>query len=307
MVYTLTVNPSVDYILNVPDLKKGYYNRTSSETMVAGGRGVNVCRTLSGMGVECIALGFVGGIMGQLIKSILNHSGIRWSFVEIDGETRVNIKVQSNEYETLINARGPEITQRDIEKMFYKLDMLTDVAYLFLSGSVRQPALLGLYKILGEAARGKNAKLIVDSDGNTLKEMLVHKPFFIKPTIKELGIMFDTTIVTMDAVMNYGKKAVALGAEHVIVSLDERQAPIYFGKAGVYKSTLPPGKVMNTNGVGETMVGAFVGEYINSAGNIERSFQMSVAAGAATSFTSDICTYEEMQEHYNFVTIEKIE
>lgn len=305
MVYTLTVNPSIDYILDVPDLQKGYYNRVSSETMFAGGRGINVCRILNYMGVECIAMGFVGGFMGQFVRSILDKAGIRWSFVEIEGETRINIKILSEGYDTVINARGPEIGRKDIEAMFRKLDMITEVDYLFLSGSVHSPELMGLYKILGDAAQAKNVRLVVDSDGDTLREMISAKPFFIKPSLKELGIMFDTTIVTMDAVMNYGKKAVELGAQNVIVSLDGREGPIYFTKEGIYKAEFPPGRVVNTNGVGDAMVGAFIGELIKS-GDYLRSFQMSVAAGSATAYTSDISTYDEMLKIFDDVKIQKI-
>lgn len=302
MVYTLTVNPSVDYVLNIDNFEKGIYNRTKAENMLAGGRGVNISRILSYMGIECITLGFVGGLMGQLIKNILDSNGLKWSFVQIEGETRINIKIKSGDYDTIVNATGPVITDTDVIKMYEKLNLLTDCEYLFLAGSVRQPSLLNLYKILGEASISKGAKLIVDSDGDTLREMVKYKPFFIKPSIKELGIMFGTTIVTMDAVLNYGKKLVEMGAEHVIVSMEGSAPPLYFGKDVILTSTLPQGEVVNTTGAGDAMVGAFIGEMIKSGSNVERSFRMSIAAGSQTAFSRDLCTYDEMNALYENIT-----
>lgn len=293
MIYTLTLNPSLDYILELDEIKPGKLNRTNKEAVLPGGKGINVSQVLKNFGVDNKALGFLGGFTGDYIEKVLHSSGIETDFVRIKEQTRINIKLKAGQ-ETEINARGPEITEENFEMLKGRIYGLSKNDTLILSGSVPHSMPETTYEELVKICHEKGINFIADTEGIYLEKILPYRPFLIKPNHHELGDLFDTVITGCDEAVHYGKKLVDRGAQNVIVSLADKGA-VFINKEIVFISNVPKGEVISSVGAGDSMVAAFTAVYKKTE-SCEEAFRFCVAAGSATAFSSGLCTLEDAEK-----------
>lgn len=204
MIYTVTFNPAIDYVINVDKFKQGSVNRVSSNEKFAGGKGINVSRVLNNLGVKSKALGFVGGFTGKFIVDSLEEQGVETQFIEVKEDTRINVKMKSDT-ETEINGAGPEVTSSDLEKLFDIIKSLTSEDYLVLAGNVQKSVPSNIYSIIQEKCADNNVKVIVDTTGDALVATLKNKPFLIKPNNHELGEIFNKELETKEDIIFYAK------------------------------------------------------------------------------------------------------
>ncbi|MDQ0481241.1 1-phosphofructokinase [Guptibacillus hwajinpoensis] len=291
MIYTITLNPSVDYIVQLDNLKTGLVNTVDAETKMAGGKGVNVSRVLNRLGHQSIALGFVGGFTGQFIEKSLIDEGLTTKFIHVEGDTRINIKLKNGE-ETEINGLSPTISEENVDKLFEQLSQTVPGDVVVLAGSVPKSINHSIYsRILNSLPQGVQA--IVDTKGKALEETVKAKPFLVKPNHHELGDLFGVKVTTVEDAVTYGKKVQALGAENVIVSMAGDGAVI-LTKEGIFLGNVPVGHVKNSVGAGDSVVAGFLSTYIET-GNLKEAFQLGIAAGSASAFSTGFCTEEEVQ------------
>ncbi|WP_066061514.1 1-phosphofructokinase [Neobacillus soli] len=303
MIYTLTLNPSVDYIVQLESFQLGELNRTVSETKFPGGKGINVSRVLNQFGTKSKAFGFVGGFTGEYIDQYLQNEKIETDFVKVDEDTRINIKLKTGQ-ESEINAKGPKISEQQFGLLKEKIKQLDGEDLLVLAGSI--PATLPettyeeLVKICGESG----AQFVVDAEGDLLKKVLPYQPFLIKPNHHELGKLFNTTVSSVEDVIPYGKELVEMGAKNVIVSLADKGAVLINGTTSIM-AEVPKGDVKNSVGAGDSMVAGFLAAYVRTL-NIEEAFRYSVASGSATAFSLGLCTSEKVEELLSQIQIKEI-
>lgn len=290
MVYTITFNPALDYVMKTEKLIAGKVNRSSSEYLVAGGKGINVSMLLTELSVENTALGFVGGFTGEKIKTILEEKGINCDFVEIDGESRINVKIKADE-EIELNAKGPEISENEVEELLNKIEKTNENDIIVLSGSVPNGVGEDIYCKIAQKVKGK---IIVDAEKNLLLDTLKYKPFLVKPNHIELGEMFDADITTPDDAIEYAKKLVLMGAENVVVSMAEKGG-VFVNKKDAFYMEAPKGKVINSTGAGDSLVAGFIAEYVAS-GNVEKAFRMGVICGSASAFSENLATSDDINK-----------
>ncbi|KMM37346.1 1-phosphofructokinase [Guptibacillus hwajinpoensis] len=291
MIYTITLNPSVDYIVQLDNLKTGLVNTVDQETKIAGGKGVNVTRVLKRLGHQSTALGFVGGFTGQFIEKSLNDEELSTKFIHVEGDTRINIKLKNSE-ETEINGLSPSISEDYVDKLFEQLSQTVPGDLVVMAGSVPASINQSIYsRILHSLPDGVQA--IVDTKGKALEETLKAKPFLVKPNHHELGDLFGVTVTTVDDAVKYGKKVQAMGAENVIVSMAGNGA-VLITQEDILFGNVPVGHVKNSVGAGDSVVAGFLSTYIET-GDLKEAFQSGIAAGSASAFSSGFCTEEEVQ------------
>jgi len=286
MIYTLTLNPSVDYFIKLDRLIPGALNRTSDSEMRPGGKGINVSRVLKRLGVESRALGFLGGFTGEYIRTELLSEGIAVDFTEIEGNTRINIKLTAEE-ETEINGTMPPVSEKEMEKLFSSLDQLKEGDMLVLAGSVPSPLPMDIYKQINSRLRSSGVKIVVDTSGKALKEAVETAPFFIKPNQHELGRFFDVKIKTSEEALQYGKLLLDYGIRHIVISLGGEGA-LYLNNQLVVKASVPKGEVRNAVGSGDSLVAGFLAGLISGKNELE-AFRQGVACGTATAFSEGLC------------------
>ncbi|MEH7403535.1 MULTISPECIES: 1-phosphofructokinase [Bacillaceae] len=302
MIYTVTLNPSIDYIVEVEDLGLGKINRMKRENKFPGGKGINVSRVLKRLDVESIALGFVGGFTGDFIKNVLENESVTSDFVQVEGDSRINIKLKSL-LETEINGQGPAISEEKLDQFFYKLKQIKKGDYVVLAGNIPNTLPADLYEQLTLWGQENGIHIIVDASGKVLLDVVKHRPFFIKPNHHELGDLFDVKITSIEQAIPYGKKLVDMGAQNVGISFAGDGA-ILITESSVYISNVPKGEVINSVGAGDSLVAGFVGTYVKT-NNIETAFKVGVASGSATAFSEDLTKREKIEELLNQVKIEK--
>ena len=302
MIYTLTLNPSVDYIVEADEIHLGSLNRSSNETKLPGGKGINVSRVLRSLGVESKATGFIGGFTGRYVEEFLNSEDVQTSFINVEGDTRINIKLKAGS-ETEINARGPEISAKAISSLKEQIKQLGKGDYLVLAGSIPSSMPDSIYEEIVRICKDTGAEVIVDAEGDLLKNILVHRPFLIKPNHHELGQFFNKEITEADEAIFYGKKLVEAGAKNVIVSLAEKGA-VYINENEAYKADVPQGEVKSSVGAGDSMVAGFLAQYLKS-GDRKEAFRYSVASGSATAFSIGLCTPDKVEQLLQEVKIQK--
>ncbi|MGG5460701.1 1-phosphofructokinase [Clostridium sp. B9] len=293
MIYTLTLNPSIDYVIEVPNLELGKVNRTSQDIKFPGGKGINVSRMLSSQGTENIALGFLGGFTGEFINNKLKTYGITTNFIKVNGDSRINVKVKSNE-ETEINGAGPNISKENLDTLFKKLDALKEDDILVLAGSIPSTLPKDLYLQIQKRVCNNNVKVVVDTSGKALLEAIKNKPFLIKPNNHEIEEIFNVKIKSEKELISYGKKLVELGAENVIISMAGDGA-LLINSNGIFKGNAPKGEVKNSVGAGDSLVGGFLAEYVKT-NDILKSFKNGIASGSASAFSLDLAKYEFVKE-----------
>ncbi|OLS40627.1 1-phosphofructokinase [Bacillus sp. MRMR6] len=301
MIYTLTLNPSLDYIVELDQVALGDLNRTKKETKLAGGKGINVSQVLKRLDVDSKALGFLGGFTGDYINSFLQSLAIQTDFVKVSEDTRINVKLKSST-ETEINAAGPMITEESFEALKEKICGLTSEDLLVLAGSIPSSMPDSTYEELVKVCNENGTKFVVDAEGELLKKVLPFKPFLIKPNHHELGDLFHTTITTCEEVIPYGKELIKSGAENVIVSLAGDGA-VLITKDTALIATVPIGEVKSSVGAGDSMVAGFIATY-EKTNSIEEAFRFSVAAGSATAFSIGLCTPERVESLLTQVKLE---
>jgi 1-phosphofructokinase len=303
MIYTVTLNPSVDYIVHVPNLTLGTLNKMDSDLKLPGGKGINVSRILHELGKETTALGFLGGFTGDFVLNWLNQEGITSNFIRIVHDTRINIKLKSNE-ETEINGRGPDISVEEAKKLIDQIKTLTSKDTVIFSGS-KPPSLPEDYYIqLIEIVHERNIPFVMDTTGQDLLKALPYKPLLVKPNIDELTELFREKIHSKDAVIPYGEKLLTLGAQHVIVSMGGEGA-LLITKEGYYEGVSPKGAVKNSVGAGDSVIAGFIGEYLQSGDPIQ-AFRMGIACGSATAFSDDLAKKGDILKLNSKVVINKI-
>ncbi len=298
MIYTVTFNPSIDYICRSEHFESGKINRTTYEKFLPGGKGINVSIVLKNLGFDSEALGFVAGFTGKEIENMLNKKAVHHSMIEVkEGLSRINVKMKSDN-ETEINGQGPKITKEDIEKLMQKLDTLTSEDYLVISGSVPSTLPSDIYEQILERLKDKGISIVVDAEKNLLKNVLKYQPFLIKPNHHELSEFFDVEIVRKEECIHYAKELQQLGARNVFVSMAE-QGAVFVGEDGSnYQSNAPKGKLMNSVGAGDSSVAGFISAYLETK-DFRQAFYQGICAGSASAFSEDFATKEEVNTLIN--------
>jgi 1-phosphofructokinase len=301
MIYTVTLNPSIDYVIQTDNLILGSINRVVNEKKYAGGKGINVSRVLSNLRTSSKALGFIGGFTGKFIEDSLNDSGILTDFIQVNEDTRINIKLKSNE-ETEINAAGPHIDNCNLNELFKKIENLKPEDFIVLAGNVQKSIPSNIYSIIQEKC--ENSKVIVDTTGDALTSTLKYKPFLIKPNIHELGDIFDVEIKNIKNCIYYANKLKDMGAQNIIISMGKHGALLLCDE-GIYTASAPNGEVKNSVGAGDSVVAGFLAQYTRSF-NIVESFRYGAASGSATAFSKDLCKKEDVENLLSDVHIAKL-
>ena len=300
MVYTVTFNPSLDYIVTVDDFKLGMTNRTTSELMLPGGKGINVSIVLSNLGIENTAIYFSAGFVGDDITRRIRESGINAEEIRIEeGCSRINLKLKSIDG-TEINGMGPDISQAQIDELYGKLDMIKEGDTLVLAGSIPSTMPDSIYSDIMERLQNRGVRIVVDATKDLLMNVLQYKPFLIKPNNHELGEIFGVTLETRESVVPYAKKLLDAGAENVIVSMAGEGAVFVASDGQVYLREAPKGKLVNGVGAGDSMVAGFIAGYIES-GELLHAFKMGLSTGSASAFSEYLATKEEVEAVYRTV------
>jgi len=301
MIYTVTFNPSLDYIVSVNDFQLGLTNRTDSELILPGGKGINVSTILMNLGIDSTAFGFAAGFTGEEIIREVEAMGIRSDFIKIDsGISRINLKLKNIDG-TEINGSGPEISEEKIEELLRKLDILGEGDILVLAGSIPASMPADMYSTIMERLQHKNVTFIVDATKDLLINVLKYKPFLIKPNNHELGELFDVKLTTREEVIPYGKKLQKQGARNVRMSMAGEGAVLVAEDGSVYESPAPKGTLVNAVGAGDSMVAGFTAGWIEKK-DYRHAFYMGVSAGSASAFSEYLATKEEIMDLYEKVS-----
>ena len=293
MIYTVTFNPSLDYVIQVDKLVPGEINRTTHEAVYPGGKGNNVSVILSNLGHSSKALGFTAGFTGEALENMLKEFGCDTAFIRLpEGSTRINVKINAGE-ETEINGQGPVITEEAQSALFEQLDALKEEDILVLAGSIPNTLPSDIYERILEHLQGRGIHFVVDATKDLLLKVLKYHPFLIKPNNHELGEMFGVTLKTRDEIVAYAKKLQEMGAENVLVSMAGDGAILLTEDGIIYKAKPPKGKVLNSVGAGDSMVAGFLTGYLNT-GDYEKAFRLGVVTGSATAFQYWLATKEDI-------------
>lgn len=301
MIYTVSFNPSLDYVQDVPSLQLGCVNRTTAEKILPGGKGINTSIVLKNLGFDNKALGFIAGFTGMELQTILCEIGVNTDFIVLpDGMTRINVKIRG-EQETEINSQGPNILAQDIEALYRQLEALQAQDILVLSGNIPDCMPKETYMDIMKKLEQKQIHIVVDATKDLLMNVLPYHPFLIKPNHHELGEIFGVTMKQKEDVIVYGKKLQEMGAENVLVSMAGAGAVLIAKDGTVYQSDAPKGTVVNSVGAGDSMVAGFLAGYLQEVQTkgeeqitYEQAFQMGVCTGSASAFSEDLATREEV-------------
>ncbi|ANX10819.1 1-phosphofructokinase [Fictibacillus arsenicus] len=303
MIYTCTLNPSIDYVARVKYFKEGHLNRTESAQMYPGGKGINVSRVLKRLGIESTALGYTGGFTGEFIKEFLTNETIIHDFITVSDVTRINVKLKS-EKETEINGLGPSISSSNQKKLLEKINSMNEGDFLVLAGSIPQSISEDFYGEIAKKCLQKGVKAVIDTAGTALIKTFPHSPFLIKPNHHELGALFQTKIESVEDAVFYGKKLLNEGVENVIVSMAGEGA-IFLNKQHALLANVPAGIVKNSVGAGDSVVAGFLSQIIQH-NDIQTAFNYGVASGSATAFSEDLCTKELVEKLVKEISIKEI-
>ena len=285
MIYTVTFSPTLDYVVGIDKFRTGMINRTSSEKIYPGGKGVNVSIALKNFGYENTAMGFIAGFTGAEIKRLLHGIGVQNNFINVEkGMSRINLKIISEE-ETAINGQGPEISPEDIGILYARLRCLVDDDILVLAGHIPDTLPPDMYEQVLHFLKGRNLNVVVDAEKELLTETLKYHPWLIKPNRDELGDIFGVKINGRDDALPYARKLQKMGARNVLVSMGADGAVLLSEEGMVYSSDALKGVVVSTVGAGDSMVAGFIAGYLRSDGDYETAFKQGLCAGSASSFS----------------------
>ena len=297
MICTVTFNPSIDYIVSVNDFRLGMTNRTASELMLPGGKGINVSTVLMNLGIPNTALGFMAGFIGDEIVRMVEEMGIRSDFIRIpEGLSRINLKLKSIDG-TEINGSGPVISPEAVQALMDKLLKLQEGDTLFLAGSIPSSMPEDSYQKIMEALDGRGIRIVVDATKDLLLNVLPYHPFLIKPNNHELGEIFGVVLKTNDEVVPYARKLQERGAQNVLVSMAGEGAVLVSADGQVFKAPAPEGELVNGVGAGDSMVAGFMAGWMERHDYLH-AFRMGLAAGSASAFSEYLATREEVADVY---------
>lgn len=295
MIYTVTLNPSIDYIVRLDKLTSGITNRTTSEEYYFGGKGINVSLVLAELEIDSTAYGFIAGFTGRAIESGIRNDHIITDFIKLkNGISRINIKIKAVE-ETEINCQGPHIDERELERLLQKIDRIAPGDTLIIAGSVPNTMPDDVYERMLERIKHKDVRIVVDATKKLLVNSLKYKPFLIKPNRQELSEIFETEVVTEEETERYAKELQKMGARNVLVSLGGEGAMLIDEFGNKHKSGVLKEKVINTVGSGDSMVAGFVAGY-EKTGNYAYALKLGSVCGNATAFLSGLATREKIDE-----------
>ncbi|GGK00987.1 tagatose-6-phosphate kinase [Lentibacillus kapialis] len=303
MIYTITLNPSIDYVVQVNQLHLGALNKMENEMMFPGGKGINVSRMLHELAYDTTALGFLGGFTGDYISTSLDQKGIRTHFTPVEGETRINIKLKS-ENETEINGRGPQILPHEADQLLYQLEHATSRDTVIISGSTPPSLTSGFHQQMIEQIVKSGADFVIDTTGDALRFALPYRPLLVKPNKDELAELFGVTLSSRDDIIYYGRQLLKLGAMNVIVSMADEGA-LLFTEEGIFYGSTPHGDVKNSVGSGDSMIAGFTGKFKETA-DVMEAFCMSLAAGSATAFADDLAKAGDIYALHEKIDITRI-
>ena len=302
MIYTVTFNPSLDYIVSVEDFKLGLTNRTSSELMLPGGKGINVSTVLMNLGIENTALGFMAGFVGDEIVRKLEEMGVKSDFIKIpEGVSRINLKLKSIDG-TEINGMGPKISAEKVQELMEKLDTLKEGDVLFLAGSIPSSMPDDMYEKIMARLDGRGVMIVVDATRDLLMNVLEYRPFLIKPNNHELGEIFGVNLSTKESVVPYAKKLQEKGARNVLISMAGEGAVLVSEDKSVFMAEAPKGTLINGVGAGDSMVAGFLAGWMKSH-DYKEAFRMGVACGSASAFSEYLADSEMIEKVYNQVQV----
>ena len=303
MIYTVTLNPSIDYIVRLDKVNVGSVNRMESDDKFAGGKGINVSRVLKRLGIDNTATGFIGGFTGKFITDTLENEAIATKFVQVSEDTRINVKIKADA-ETEINGTGPTVSPEQLITLKDILLGLSEKDTVVFAGSSNKNLGNVVYKELISLTRQTGAQVVSDFEGQTLIDSLEFQPLLVKPNNHELGDIFGVKLENLDEIEKYAREILAKGAQYVIISMAGDGA-LLVTKDGAYFAKPIKGIVKNSVGAGDSMVAGFTGEFVRS-GNAVEAFKWGVACGTATTFSDDLATAAFINETYEKVEVEKI-
>ena len=295
MFYTVTLNPALDYISQVDDFGIGKINRTKTEKILPGGKGLNVSMVLKNLEIDTVAIGFIAGFTGDELRKQMEQKGVKTEFIKVqNGITRINVKISSNQ-ETALNGIGPDIDEKDIEELLQKINEITSDDLVILSGNIPKSIPKNIYPIICDILEKNNVTFVVDATRELLIDVLKYKPFLIKPNKEELEETCKVKITTKDELVTYAKKLQDMGTQNVLISLGGDGAILLNKEGKVYYSKAPKGKVINTVGAGDSMVAGFLAGYKKTK-DYEQAFKMGIATGSASAFSMDLATAKEVED-----------
>ena len=295
MIYTVTFNPALDYVIRMESLKLGTVNRSSAEAVYYGGKGINVSTVLKNIGVDSVALGFVAGFTGKEIEEGVKNMGVATDFIKLpEGMSRINVKIKA-EQETEINGQGPAISMEKVEKLFEKLDRLEKGDCLVLAGTIPASLPSDIYEQIMDRLKDKEIRIVVDATKDLLLNVLKYHPFLIKPNNHELGEMFGVVLKTDEEIVEYAKKLQERGARNVLISMAGDGAILLTETKEVYKMGVPKGTVVNSEGAGDSMVAGFVASYFKEHDYL-KALKFGTATGSATAFSEGLATMDKVEE-----------
>ena len=300
MIYTVTFNPSLDYIVSMKDFQFGKTNRTCAELMLPGGKGINVSTVLQNLGIENTALGFTAGFTGEELLRKMKEIGFYCDFIHLEqGCSRINIKLKDFDG-TEINGQGPSISRKAIDRLMAKLDQLKAGDTLVLAGSIPSSMPDSIYRDILSALNGRGVQFVVDATQNLLLNVLEYRPFLIKPNNHELGEIFGVTLSTREAVVPYARKLQEKGARNVLVSMAGQGAVLVAENGEVHMQPVPKGTLVNAVGAGDSMVAGFVAGWTRKQ-DYRHAFHMGLSAGSASAFSDLLATREEIEQVYRTI------
>ena len=306
MIYTVTLNPSIDHVIEMNELQEGIVNKVNIENFYAGGKGINVSKILKEHGVENIALGFISGFTGEFIKNNLEQCGIKNDFINVlNGYSRINMKIKTNENETEINGLGPSISSSNIKDLFNQLEKLSSNDILVLAGSIPPSLSDNFYEEIMKQLSTKNVKIIVDARNNLLLNVLKYRPFLIKPNHHEISEIFNKEIKTIDELIFHGNKLKEMGAQNVLISMGGDGAILITESNEIYRSNIPKGTLKNSVGSGDSMVGGFITGYLKT-NDYKEALKLGVASGSATAYSDDLAKISFINELSSQIQITKL-
>lgn len=295
MIYTVTFNPALDYVVSVENFSLNCVNRTNKEQIFYGGKGINVSIVLKELGMDSIALGFVAGFTGMQIENGVKHQGITTAFIHLkEGMSRINVKIKAKE-ETEINGQGPHITEEALGRLFEQLNGIKEEDVLVLAGSIPSTMPDDIYEQIMARLEGKNVRIVVDATRDLLRNVLKYQPFLIKPNNHELGEMFGVTLTTEEEIIHYAKELQKEGARNVLISMAGDGAILIDESGNAHQIGVPKGTVKNSVGAGDSMVAGFLAGYLQTK-DYNHALRLGTATGSATAFSDGLAEKTLIEE-----------